>query len=34
MIKYYLEKTKMAIEKATVLPADEILNEVSEFWSL
>ena len=32
LIKYYLEKTGVPIEKATILPAAEILNEVKEFW--
>ncbi|MBQ8133169.1 MAG: DUF2268 domain-containing protein [Clostridia bacterium] len=34
LIKYYLEKTGIPIEKATILPAEEILNEVSEFWGM
>lgn len=33
LIKYYLEKTHVPIEKATILSADEILAEVEEFWS-
>lgn len=33
LIKYYLEKTGTPIEQATVMPADEILREVPEFWS-
>lgn len=32
LIKYYLEKTGKAIEEATILPAEEILVEVEEFW--
>ena len=32
LIKYYLEKTSIPIEKATILPAEKILNEVTEFW--
>ena len=32
LIKYYSEKTGVPIEKATILPAAEILNEVKEFW--
>ena len=32
LIKYYLEKTGVPIEKATIIPATEILNEVKEFW--
>ena len=34
LIKYYLEKTGISIEEATVLPADEILDEVREFWEM
>ncbi len=34
LIKHYLEKTNIPIETATVLPAEEILNEVPEFWKL
>ncbi|MDC7280256.1 DUF2268 domain-containing protein [Butyrivibrio fibrisolvens] len=34
LVKYYLEKTGMPIEKATILPADEILKEVPEFWEM
>ena len=33
LIKYYLEKTGMPIEQATIMPADEILCEVPEFWT-
>lgn len=33
LIKYYLEKTGVPIEKATMLPADEILKQVQEFWN-
>ncbi len=32
LIKYYLEKTSIPIENATILPAEKILNEVTEFW--
>ena len=32
MVKYYLEKTKVPIERATVLPAEEILSQVEDFW--
>lgn len=34
LIKYYLEKTGISIEEATVLSADEILDEVREFWEM
>ncbi|AGZ25003.1 MULTISPECIES: DUF2268 domain-containing protein [Staphylococcus] len=33
LVKYYLEKTKCSIEKATIKPADEILKEVEAFWN-
>lgn len=32
LIKYYLKKTGIPIEKATILSADEILGEIPEFW--
>ena len=32
-IIYYLEKTGTAIEDATILPAEDILGTVEEFWS-
>lgn len=32
MIKYYLQKTGKSIIEATLTPADEILNEVEDFW--
>lgn len=32
LINYYLEKTNIPIEKATILPAKDILDEVEEFW--
>ncbi|MGN1466796.1 MAG: DUF2268 domain-containing protein [Ruminococcus sp.] len=32
MIKYFLKKTGMPIEEATILPAEEILSRVEEFW--
>ncbi len=32
MVKYYLEKTGKSIVKATILPAEEILKEIEEFW--
>jgi len=32
MVKYYLEKTGFSIEKATIRPAEQILNEIEEFW--
>ena len=34
LVKYYLEKTGMPIEKATILPADEVLGEVPGFWEM
>ena len=34
LIKYYLEKTGMPIEKATTLPAEEILKAIPEFWEI
>lgn len=33
LIKHYLEKTKIPIEEATILPAKEILDEVEDFWT-
>lgn len=33
LIKYYLQKTGLSIEKATLKTADEILSEVDEFWT-
>lgn len=33
LIRYYLEKTGTAIEDATILPAEDILGAVEEFWS-
>ena len=32
MIKYFLKKTAIPIEEATILPAKEILSQVEEFW--
>ena len=32
LIKYYLEKTGKSIVEATLLPSEEILSEVEEFW--
>ncbi|WP_425281596.1 hypothetical protein [Streptococcus pluranimalium] len=32
-LKYYLQKTGLSIEKATLKTADEILSEVDEFWT-
>ncbi|ATY57839.1 DUF2268 domain-containing protein [Staphylococcus argenteus] len=32
LIKYFLEKTGIPIEKATIMPAKKIMNEVTEFW--
>lgn len=32
IIKYYLQKTGFSIEEATLKTADEILNEVNDFW--
>ena len=34
LIKYYLQKTGIGIEEATILPHDEILKEVEEFWTM
>lgn len=33
LIKYYLQKTGLSIEEATLKTADEILGEVNEFWT-
>lgn len=33
LIKYYLKKTGTSIEEATILPHEEILKEVEEFWN-
>ena len=33
MIKYYLQKTGKSIIEATILPANEILCELDDFWS-
>lgn len=33
LIKYYLEKTGLSIEEATLKTADEILSQVDDFWS-
>lgn len=32
MVKYYLKKTGKSIVEATILPAEEILREIEEFW--
>ena len=32
MIEHYLHKTRKTITEATILPADEILAEISDFW--
>ncbi|MBO5247183.1 MAG: DUF2268 domain-containing protein, partial [Eubacterium sp.] len=32
MVKYYLEKTGVDIVSATILPAEEIMKEMSGFW--
>lgn len=34
LIRYYLEKTGIPIEEATILPADEILSQTEGFWSI
>ncbi|EHJ07285.1 DUF2268 domain-containing protein [Staphylococcus simiae] len=34
LIKYFLAKTNIPIEEATILPAETILNEVTEFWNI
>lgn len=33
LVKYYLQKTGLSIEEATLKTADEILGEVDEFWT-
>ena len=33
LIKYYLKKTGISIEEATLKTADEILSQVEEFWN-
>ncbi|GGP08185.1 DUF2268 domain-containing protein [Oceanobacillus neutriphilus] len=33
LVKYYLQKTGKSIVEATILPADEILSEVKEYWN-
>lgn len=32
LVRYYLQKTGKSIVEATILPADEILSEVEEYW--
>ncbi|HDH6337213.1 TPA: DUF2268 domain-containing protein [Staphylococcus aureus LTCF-1-1] len=32
LVKYFLQKTNIPIEVATTLPAQKIINEVTEFW--
>lgn len=32
MIQYYLEKTGQSIYEATILPTDEIMKELEDFW--
>lgn len=32
LIRYYLQKTGISIEEATILPHEEILGEVEEYW--
>lgn len=32
LIKYYLEKTGKNIFEATITPANQILDEIKEFW--
>lgn len=34
MIKFYLKKTGTSIVDATILPAEEIIKEIDEFWSV
>ena len=34
LVRYYLQKTGISIEEATILPHEEILKEVEEFWEL
>ncbi|MBG9979578.1 DUF2268 domain-containing protein [Facklamia lactis] len=33
LVKYYLQKTQQKIAQATLLPAGDIVKEVSEFWN-
>lgn len=33
MIKHYLKKTGQSIEEATLLPANEIMKEIEDFWN-
>lgn len=33
LVRYFLQKTKTPIEQATIMPADEILSVVPEFWT-
>ncbi|MBO0995610.1 DUF2268 domain-containing protein [Bacillus sp. SD088] len=33
LVKYYLQKTGKTIVEATILPAEEILSEVEEYWN-
>lgn len=33
LIKHFLSKTNISIEEATILPAETILNEVTDFWT-
>ena len=32
MVKHYLQKTESSVIEATILPADDILNELDGFW--
>ncbi len=34
MVKYYLKKTGRSIVEATILPAEEILKEIEDFWKV
>ncbi|MDD6037798.1 MAG: DUF2268 domain-containing protein [bacterium] len=33
LVKYFLTKTKVPIEQATIMPAEDILSQVKEFWT-
>lgn len=34
LIQYYLQKTGISIEEATILPHEEILKDVEDFWKM
>ena len=33
LIKYFLKKTGMSIEEATILPAEDIMSQTEDFWN-